>query len=369
MDVYGDRFAEAVNIEWDAERLERARKGMHRRRKQRARRKAAVAATCGAACVWLALMQGAAPEAPAVASVQSVAITAPLLPELQTLHDGSRLAGLSEAPRYEVVREAADETRIALRDGAVRFGVTRNPGRGFHVDAGEVHVRVLGTVFDVSADEREVRVFVVGGRVEVTHPGGQRVLTRGQSLLVSRTRATGPAPEPVAAVSDEGPAADLSATPPVARKQRTRWQEHARKGEFDKAFEIIHEREQSVRETLDELLLAADAARLSGHPAEAIPYLEKAIEHFPDDPRSQLAAFMVGRIRLTKLGEPAKAAEAFARVQRTATRKSLVEDAAIRRIEALHRAGARSEAARLAREYLDAYPDTTRRARVERYLQ
>ena len=49
---------------------------------------------------------------------------------------------------------------------------------------------------------------------------------------------------------------------------------------------------------VDDLMLAADAARLSGRPEAALRYLEQVSERHGDDPRAALAAFTIGRIRL-----------------------------------------------------------------------
>jgi transmembrane sensor len=104
-------------------------------------------------------------------------------------------------------------------------------------------------------------------------------------------------------------------------------------------------------------MLAADAARLSNHPEEALPYLRRVTRDYPRDSRAALSAFTQGRILLSQLGRPAQAAEAFAQSRRLAPSGALAEPALAREIEALNRAGQSDRAAVLASEYARRYPN------------
>src|SRR6185503_5207356 len=48
------------------------------------------------------------------------------------------------------------------------------------------------------------------------------------------------------------------------------------------------------------LMLAADAARLSGHAAESVPYFRRLLRDHARDARAPLAAFTLGRILLSE---------------------------------------------------------------------
>ena len=114
-------------------------------------------------------------------------------------------------------------------------------------------------------------------------------------------------------------------------------------------------------------MLAADAARLSGHPAEATPYLERIVRKYRGDVRAPLAAFTLGRILLYQLGRPGEAADAFALVRKILPEGPLSSDALAREAEAADRAGQRERARGLAEEYVAKYPSGRRLESVRRY--
>src|SRR5262249_8117411 len=136
-------------------------------------------------------------------------------------------------------------------------------------------------------------------------------------------------------------AADAAAEP-EAHTARARpvpsWRPLAESGRFGDAYVALKATApNSVRDETGELMLAADVARLSGHPADAVPYLERILGSRGSDPRAGLAAFTLGRVLLEELGRPAEAANAFARARRAGG--PLAEDALAREVEASSRAG------------------------------
>jgi transmembrane sensor len=146
--------------------------------------------------------------------------------------------------------------------------------------------------------------------------------------------------------------------------------EHARHQRYANALQVIHERPSVVHDDPEDLMLAADAARLSGHAAEAVPYLERVAAQHARDARAPLAAFTLGRIYLFDLGRPLEAKAAFARTRSmSGAQGALSEDALAREAEAAARAGLASEASRLAQDYLDRYPQGRRRAEVAKFVQ
>ena len=116
-------------------------------------------------------------------------------------------------------------------------------------------------------------------------------------------------------------------------------------------------------------MLAADAARLSGHPAEATPYLQQIVSKYRGDERAPLAAFTLGRILLYQLARPAEAADAFALVRKILPEGPLSPDALAREAEAADRADQRERARGLAEEYVAKYPTGRRLESVRRYGQ
>jgi transmembrane sensor len=120
-----------------------------------------------------------------------------------------------------------------------------------------------------------------------------------------------------------------------------------------------------VRDDTADLLLAADAARLSGHPAEAVPYLERVLRGHSRDPRVGLAAFTLGRVLLDELGRPGEAVDAFALARSSGG--PLAEDALARQVEAVSRAGDVTRSRELALLYQRLYPNGRRTKAVSRF--
>lgn len=110
-----------------------------------------------------------------------------------TLGDGT-VVTLSAASIVETTYTQERRTAL-LREGAAFFEVAREPDRAFFVKAGDLQVRVLGTVFDVAQASDMTRVAVAEGEVEVSYPsllapeGSQfrttQTLTPGQQVAAS----------------------------------------------------------------------------------------------------------------------------------------------------------------------------------------
>ncbi|KAF1049785.1 MAG: Protein FecR [Xylophilus sp.] len=102
----------------------------------------------------------------------------------ETLPDGSEVV-LDAGTRIEFAFDAG--RRVArLLAGAAFFGVQRDPGRPFLVEAGGVTATVLGTRFGVDREPGgAVLVQVESGRVRVEHAAAAAVeLTAGQGLRI-----------------------------------------------------------------------------------------------------------------------------------------------------------------------------------------
>ena len=146
------------------------------------------------------------------------------------------------------------------------------------------------------------------------------------------------------------------------------WRASAARGNYDAAYgELRAGGARVVRDIPEELMLAADVARWSHHPAEAVPYLERVVREHTTDPRSQLAAFTLGRVLLDELGRPREAANAFARARALDAHGPLAGDALAREVEAWSRAGDGANALARAEDYLARYPNGPHTASVRRF--
>jgi transmembrane sensor len=82
-----------------------------------------------------------------------------------TLSDGTRLI-LDSGAELAVIFER-DARAVTLRSGRVRFNVAPDPDRPFSVTAAQSTLTGQNTVFDVSLDQDEVRVWVIDGELSL----------------------------------------------------------------------------------------------------------------------------------------------------------------------------------------------------------
>jgi transmembrane sensor len=306
--------------------------------------------------------------------------------------DGS--TGTLITPGNLVVR-IATPTRIEtlLESGSAEFEVTPNPERAFVVEAGPVLVHVVGTHFLVERRAERARVSVTRGKVRVTSGTSQALLEAGESrwfpaeadeapdLVASTQAAPGPASSddpvgdsttngagnPDVAVVNTAPSTSApSASRANAFSARERFVELAHQGDYPGAYKVLSQSPNAVGANAEELMLAADSARLSSHPTEALVYLRRVTQDFPNDARAALSAFTQGRILLSQLGRPAEAARAFQLARRLSPSGALAEDALARQAEALFRAGSADAAEQLFAEYEQRYPQGKHRATLSK---
>lgn len=326
---------------------------------------------------------------------------------LLRLKDGSRVVAVEGGTVVEPLLHEDGLVRVALRSGAARFSVHHDPRRRFEVQAGAATVTVLGTEFTVRLETDVVEVAVHSGMVTVTGPGSTLRLTAGNRGSVPRAPATDvdasrdsdsrmgksptsssslePSGEALARGSgpSEGEAATRGSANPQAgeanggakaKRQRTghwfTWRELAERGDYGRAYDRMQlAGPVSVLDAPAELLLAADVARLSGHPEQAVGPLRRILAAHRKDPRAGLASFTLGRVLLDQLGQPANAARAFRKARRLAPQGALAEDALAREVESWARAGDHASARRSAREFRKTYPSSSRLAAVARWAR
>ena len=326
--------------------------------------------------------------------------------------DGSHGYLLTEDAEVTEVARRDDRLEVRLDRGAAIFSVVRDESRRFQVSAGRARVEVLGTTFRVERGlEEAVEVSVLEGRVRVFWDGeAAGTLTRGQRLSLPplapvpmpsppaeddtpATAAPEPAPsEPTAEPEARAPRrpsrpqpARPTATPTASENEEavaepspeveapsapSSWQELARDRQYDAAHSALQASGSSAGLSRpQDLMLAADAARLSGHPSEAVGYLQRMVSQHPGDARAALGAFTLGRILLHQLGRPAEAAQAFRRAQALRLPGSMREDALAREVEAWSRAGNTTNAQQAARQYEARYPNGRRLQAVRRHAR
>jgi len=298
-------------------------------------------------------------ESRELASIGSTAASTVPATEMR-FSDGSSATAMTAGAILELQETSEFEVVVVAKAGSYRFDVVQNPARQFVVRVADVEVRVLGTQFVVAQANQRVEVRVERGRVEVTWPEGRSELGVGESGWF-------PPERQVAVHAGTASTADSSKVLPLGSAKandRSRFVELSREGNYQAAFSIVAQAPNLFQNSAEELMMAADAARLSNHPAEAVPYLQRLMKEHATDSRAPLAAFTLGRIYMSQLGQPASAARAFAQVRQLAPAGALAEDALAREAEALAQAGQTLAAQRQAAAYLKQYPSGRSRERL-----
>lgn len=331
-----------------------------------------------------------------------------------------RLAdGCSARPRdnsaVAVREESASRILVELLRGGAEFVVPPSADRLFRVAAGDVFVESSESQFSVDkqpvgesdAQTLRVAVAVTAGRVRVLWVGQQAVLVAGERVEFQVTERTHdfspsagqgrlapvPAPAESATIASARAALSVAGKPAVGASRsagsttvKVGWRQLARSGDFEQAYQqafgparpastrshslrpadVVLSPLLPARPDPADLLLLADVARMSQHPASAVAPLRRLLDQYGEDPRAPLAAFTLGRVLLDDMGQPREAAESFQRTQALDAEGPLSHDALAREVEAWSRAGDLSRARERAREYIRRYPSGRRMAAVRR---
>jgi transmembrane sensor len=358
-----ERLAETRDLiepAWSPSRESRLRHAVARSLVARRRSRAALVVVLGAAILVLGIFLGRR-------QVNVARLATPEEPVLARLVDGSVVVARTPDARVESIAVGPQTATFQLDRGSARFSVAPNPERPFRVLASGVTITVLGTVFDVSIEPSGVHVSVLRGRVRVTSSRSERVLTAGESGLFVTSDPKGDLPPAAVAPA----VAASAATGLVERAKETAaapsWRALAQDGSYAQAVaRLIAEGPNAVRDTPEDLLLAADVARLGGHPERSVALLERVMTGYPFDSRAPLAAFTLGRTLLEQLGQPRQAARAFATARQLDRAGALTQDALAREVEAWSRAGESDKARDRALDYLKRYPNGRRASAVRR---
>lgn len=352
-----------IEPDFTLEREERLRHALHsgvatQARRQRRTRIAAVS-LLGTLILMLGVLIGRQPTRTPVA--QSTQQAPANLVELQ---DGSSVTARSGDARVETVEVGPHAVTLRLEAGSARFSVTPNPARPFNVLAGDVTITVLGTVFTVTLEPKGVRVSVERGRVRVSNATSSRELTVGESAVVPATSAAELPSAGIPGIPVSQLPNDAARSAPVVTHS---WRALAEEGNYAAALTRLNaEGSNAVRNTPEDLLLAADVARLGGRPERAVAPLQRLLQDHAFDSRAPLAAFTLGRTLLEQLGRPREAAQAFSTARRLDRARALTQDALAREVESWSRAGEAALARERALEFLKLYPNGRRAGAVRR---
>jgi len=289
----------------------------------------------------------------------------------------------------EPVLSTGSRFELLLAQGDAEFSVTPGGPRRWVIEAGFAKVEVVGTVFRVLRTVDGVRVSVSRGVVLVRGehvPGLVQRLTAGSALDVSVPTAPSPTEAASTVVAEEAverPEAsaavalpELQLAPSQPRRVRVErpsaraaaehvsvapsWQNHVKEGHFREAYESLGNEgfvaEINNATSVESLLSLADAARLSGHPMQAVAPLTRVLNDFASSPHAALSAFTLGRVFLDQLHQPAPAAEAFEQAIAMHPPHALLADCHARLVEAYSKAGNLVAAQRAASRYRTLFP-------------
>jgi transmembrane sensor len=291
------------------------------------------------------------------------------------------------APETEVVPLVNDRARFGMRlaRGRADFSVTPGGPRQWTIDCGFARVDVVGTVFSLDLDGEGLEVIVERGEVRVESDTRSWTLRAGDRVFVpvprvARARDVEAREEPdVAATTlarDEPEAVEAAGERRVARtapadEPASDWRTLAERGEHAEAYEVLRPEGiagRASRASARELLLLADVARLSGHPADAVAPLERLIAEHPNDPQAPLGAVILGRVYMDSLSRPQRAVAAFERARVLGIPSALRDDVEGRTAIARLRAGDTERGRREAEAYLAARPGGRHAARLQSLL-
>ena len=392
------RLGRRIDAGWQPADIEAQLARLHARRGRRARRWAA-GAQLVAAAITAAILAGVtgvtrvrtparadspeprpaavhpAPPAPAVAApaVRSApAVEAPApAPGTLSLGDGSVVTPLGKDSRLLARRVSETDVVVALAGGGARFEVPERKARRFRAELGALALETHGAAFRVQVGRRQVEVVAERGEVSARMGPEAHVVAAGEtrafSIAIAGAGASaGTGAGAIAGAGEAREDAAMAGREPAATEPPISWREAAGRGDYAAAWAALAALRSPV-DGMEDLLLAGDVARLSGHPGAAVAPLTRAAELHAEDPRAPLAAFTLGRVHLEDLGAPRDAALAFARARLLAPDGPLAEDALAREVEAWSRAGETETARARALTYTRRYPQGRRVHAVRRF--
>jgi TolA-binding protein len=253
------------------------------------------------------------------------------------------VVSLHRQARYRVLERSNRRVHLQLEQGTAEFEVTPGRDRQVVVTAAGIDVEVVGTRFEVSLlgdnDKPDVAVRVLRGTVRVrprdasvdqgrirTLSAGQAWATGGETAEVPRAALTENTPR---TPESNEPAAAVSAVPQAAPSALS----------------------------AKELFELGEANRLKGRSREAAVALDRLRHMYPRDPRSGLASFELGRLRMDQFGDSAGALDAFSDALRLDPSARFREDAEARIVRLYAKLGSIERCLKAQAEYQSRYPN------------
>jgi TolA-binding protein len=238
------------------------------------------------------------------------------------LSDGSHVA-LAPRAQMRVRSNRPKVVELELEEGRARFDVVHDTTRTFAIRIGDAEVHVLGTRFDVQREERAdgtfVRVSVTEGVVEVRRKAEVARIQAGETWTATFT--------------------------------------HEQEPKTEKPRTVPYSPPKKVEGDASELFGQATLARRAGRMREAAESYGALLERFPNDARTGLSAFELGRLRMDALNDQAGAVEALERSLKASGSASFREDALARIVVASDALGRTQQCLRARERYTKQYPN------------
>ena len=143
---------------------------------------------------------------------------------------------------------------MRLTGGAADVEVMPAGPRLFVFRFARLSVKIAAARFTLTPDAERARIAVTRGEVQVDWPGGHQMVAAGEAASFP-------------------PAHDRH----VLARLRSRFRAQAARREYAAAYRSLVAAPGVAEHSPEDLLLAADAARLSGHPAESVPYFQRLL--------------------------------------------------------------------------------------------
>ena len=273
---------------------------------------------------------------------------------------------LTPGATVELVRQPGNGFSLRLVQGEAEVRTMDSPrDRAVSIVAGEALLSTAsGSAVRVRRDADNLDVAVTDGSVQLSAPSGSRSLVGGEHLeavsILARVSPVHSAsivrPAPIAiAASPQGPALNEPLQNQAAAASD--WRARALAGDGVEALALLRRQPGGVDGAIgaaksgQELMEISDVARSGGDSSAAMRALARIVESFGNDPYAQIAAFNLGTM-YKAAGQLDRSRAYFERAQSRGG--ALAEDALCNQIRS---AANKEDAMRMAREYLDKYPD------------
>lgn len=297
-------------------------------------------------------------------------------PKHVVFSDGSRVL-LEKGTQAKLGEVSSQSTEISLVRGALRVSVRHRDGAVFGVLAGPYRVRVTGTDFMITWNDRTQRFSLRLNEGQVRLSGGaltaERNVRAGESVVLYGPETGAEASShPVSErgtrlkTDDVGHSRPGSQWAPGDKKREVpqpaaskptpqAWLERAQAGDYQTAFSLVQQIGlERVMQTAGaaELLVLADAARFSGNVGHARRALKVLRQRFSGSHEAATAAFQLGRLS----GGSREAVKFFRAYLSERPSGSLAREASGRLMELLTQLGEQKAARQEAQRYLMRYP-------------